>query len=100
MEKTSPHKIYNLKPPVNPNKPQAPSKKCPNCKSRNIKVSSRRRYFLKFAMCAAIVVPYWLLLLNLKEEDIPEPPAGAMLLLILILSVPVAIYGLYSIFRA
>lgn len=55
---------------------------------------------MKFAMCAAIVVPYWLLLLNLKEQDIPEPPAGAMLLLILILSVPVAIYGLYSIVRA
>ena len=51
-------------------------------------------------MCAAIVIPYWLLLLNLKEEDIPEPPAGAMLVLILVLSVPVALYGLYSLARA
>jgi hypothetical protein len=35
-----------------------------------------------------------------KEEDIPEPPATVMLLVILILSFPLAIYGLYCFIRA
>ncbi|ASU33767.1 hypothetical protein [Mucilaginibacter xinganensis] len=95
MEKIDTTKRYNLKLPVDPGKPAAPAKKCPECKSRNIKIKSRRRYFLKSALCALIVLPYWLLLVNLKEEDIPEPPATIMLVLLLILSFLLAGYGLY-----
>ncbi|MDB4918098.1 MAG: hypothetical protein JWQ54_81 [Mucilaginibacter sp.] len=100
MEKAATPKRYNLKPPVDPNKPVAPSKKCPECKSRNIKIRSRRRYFLKSALCAVIAVPYWVLLLNLKEEDIPEPPASIMLLILLMFSGLLASYGLYCFVRA
>lgn len=95
MEKTVKPKRYNLKPPVDPNKPTSPSIRCPKCKSKNVKVISRRRYFLKSAACAIIALPYWFLLLSLKEQDIPEPPATIMLLVILILSFPLAVYGLY-----
>jgi hypothetical protein len=100
MEKAATPKRYNLKPPVDPNKPVVPSKKCPECKSRNIKMRSRRRYFLKSAVCVVVVLPYWLLLINLKEEDIPEPPGTIMLALLLILSCLLACYGLYCFVRA
>jgi hypothetical protein len=75
MEKDLIPKRYNLTLPVDPRKPPKPSIKCPECGSRNLKLRGRARYFLKGAVCAAVVLPYWLLLLNLKEEDIPHPPA-------------------------
>jgi len=100
MEKTALPKRYNLKPLAKPNKHKAPIIRCPECKSKNLKVISRRRYFLKSIASAVVVVPYWILLLNLKEEDIPDPPATILLLGFLILSVLLAVYGLYCFIRA
>ncbi|MCR8559824.1 hypothetical protein KXD93_19395 [Mucilaginibacter sp. BJC16-A38] len=100
MEKATYPKRYNLKPPVDPSKPKLPAQKCPECKSRNIKVMSRRRYLLKSAVCTIVVLPYWLLLLNLKDDDIPGPPAGIMLLAFLAFTIPVAVYGVYFLVRA
>ncbi|MDP9080565.1 MAG: hypothetical protein M3O71_24330 [Bacteroidota bacterium] len=100
MEKASYPKRYNLKSPVDPGKPKLPTQKCPECKSRNIKIISRRRYLLKSAVCAIVVLPYWLLVLNLKDDDIPDPPAGIMLLAFLAFTIPVAVYGVYFLVRA
>ena len=99
MEKVPIRKNFHLHIPVDPNKPKKPSKKCPKCKSRNIKIIGRRRYFLKLALCSIIVLPYWLLIFNLKEEDIPEPPAGAMLVGFLFITVLLAIYGIYCLIK-
>ncbi|MCO5948373.1 hypothetical protein [Mucilaginibacter flavidus] len=44
-------------------------KHCPECKSANIKFSSRRRYFFKSAGCLLIVVLFCLIIYGLKDED-------------------------------
>jgi hypothetical protein len=47
MEKTATPKRYNLKLPVDPNKPKVPLIRCPECKRDNIQARSRRKYFLR-----------------------------------------------------
>jgi len=44
-------------------------KHCPECKSANIKFSSRRRYFSKSAGCLLIVLLFCLVIYGLKDED-------------------------------
>jgi hypothetical protein len=108
MEKNGPVKYYdplkryNLILPGDHPKPKAQLKKCPECKSDNLKTRSRRRYFFKSAVCAVIVLPYWysVLWMSLHEEDMPDPPFGIMVLVLLVLSCLVAVDGLYCFIRA
>jgi hypothetical protein len=95
MEKTTAPKRYNLKPSVNPNKPKAPSVKCPECKSENIKIRSKRRYFLKAAACLVVILFCYVMFNSLRSEKDIDPVIIVGVLGSLLFSYLSVILGLY-----
>jgi len=73
---------------------------CPNCKSDNVAIYSRRKYFVKSAICSALILLCYLEFKGLASENDVDPVIIIGVLGSLILSALALIFGIYYFIKA